>query len=305
MKVLDLILLVFLLALLAVGLYILYQNVGFGNNPPQYANYTSSQTQENYSNGGQFYPNMRYPDKEISYLVEDSCSKAKKADVEEAFNIISQNTILTFHQVSSNPEIDVLCSNIAPTASEEGHFVAGEGGPSQIINTSLFSVILTGKIALYRDETCSTPHIAIHEIFHALGFDHSQDPHSIMYPVTSCDQTISSYLIEDIQSLYSVPSYPDLAIEDVSAVKSGSYLDFNITVKNIGLKDIANSTLLVIADGNEVKRFEIDNMSIGIRQKINVQNLKIPRNTGKVDFVISAEELELTKANNQVEILLA
>ena len=38
---------------------------------------------------------------------------------------------------------------------EEGFFVAGEGGPSEVINTSLYGVIFKGKVSFFR-ETADT-----------------------------------------------------------------------------------------------------------------------------------------------------
>lgn len=305
MRVLDFILVAILLALLGVGLYILYQNLPISAGPPQSASYTFSSADGNYSKGGQFYSNMRYPDKRVSYKIESSCGPKKQQSVEQAFQIISNKTVLTFYSVENNPEIDILCSNLAPSANEKGHFVAGEGGPSEIVNNSIFSVILFGKIALYRAETCSTPHIAIHEIFHALGFDHNNNPKSIMYPVTACDQEIDDYLVEDIASLYSLPSLPDLAIESVKATKNDRYLDFNITIINAGLKDSQSSELLVIADGSQVKSFEVNSTGIGIRQRMEVQNLRVSKSTKKIDFSASTNEQELSKTNNNAEILLS
>src|SRR3989344_6683226 len=127
------------------------------------------------SNSSQFYSNMRYKDSNISYFIEDDCSDEKRSEVLSAFAEISAKTILTFYQSSEKHEIKIYCSEISPTPQEEGHFVAGEGGPSEILNTTLYAVILSGKISLYRDDECKQPKIAPHEILHALGFDHNSN----------------------------------------------------------------------------------------------------------------------------------
>ena len=70
-------------------------------------------------------------------------------------------------------------------------FIAGEGGPTSITNTSLYNVILKGKILLYKKSECEEPIVELHELLHVFGFDHSQDPNNIMFNLSSCNQEIS------------------------------------------------------------------------------------------------------------------
>ena len=46
----------------------------------------------------QFYRNMRYPSKEISYRIDD-CPLKKKDDIERAFDILENETFLSFSPV--------------------------------------------------------------------------------------------------------------------------------------------------------------------------------------------------------------
>ena len=48
----------------------------------------------------QFYQNMRYPNKEISYRI-DNCPLQKKDDMERAFDILENETILSFSPVQT------------------------------------------------------------------------------------------------------------------------------------------------------------------------------------------------------------
>ena len=97
--------------------------------------------------GIQFFPNMRYKKDIISFYVEPACSAKKDAEIRSALGTIAENTVLTFYERADDPELRYLCSEVAPKPEERGHFIAGEGGPSKIINTSVYAVILSGKVS--------------------------------------------------------------------------------------------------------------------------------------------------------------
>lgn len=256
-------------------------------------------------NRSQFYPNMRYKSSRISYWIEPRCDSEKEKNMIEAFAILSDKTILNFYAASKeDAEISVLCSKIAPEPEEEGHFIAGEGGPSRIINTSVYSVILTGRIALYRGDKCDKPQVALHELLHALGFDHRSDKTSIMYPITSCDLKLDDSIVNEINSLYSVPAEPDLAIGRVTANKTGRYLNFGITLVNYGLADMDKVVLKVIFDGKEIKEVNMGNMTIGIIKTLNVENLKLPSGGDGLTFEVRGDKNELSTTNNHVHLVL-
>ncbi len=302
MKILDLLILIVLFVLLGIGIYFLWTNLPLPAEPVSFEEYKVNLKEIRNFSKFQFYPNMRYRNEIISYSISESCDEAKKKDVERAFNFIAEKTVLKFYN-KARGEIDVLCSNITPKPEERGHFVAGEGGPSEIINTTNYAVILSGKVSLYRRfRECVKPIIAIHEILHALGFDHNSNSNSIMYPVAECGQEFDNYIIDEINRLYSVDSAQDLVIEKISAKKSGSYLNFEITVGNFGLKDSDSSSLLVSTNGEEIREFELNKTEIGTRKILQVENLKIPRNTNILNFEVLSNERELNLTNNKVEI---
>ena len=58
----------------------------------------------------QFFPNMRFPDSQISYQIYD-CPLQKRDDMNRAFEIISNKTVLEFYPASYNPEISVTCDS--------------------------------------------------------------------------------------------------------------------------------------------------------------------------------------------------
>lgn len=311
MRVFYTIIMVLLLGMLGASSYILWQQYkDFGGIPfitqgkPDFGSFSTNLSFPE-GNNSQFYPNMRYKDKRISYWIEPMCDYEKEQEMIGAFSILSEEAVLSFYPaVKDDAEISVFCSELAPEPEEEGHFIAGEGGPSRIINTSVYSVILTGKISLYREDKCDMPQIALHELLHALGFDHRHDKNSIMYPITSCDLQLDRSIIDEINALYSVPSKPDMIIERVSANRTGRYLNFEISVVNYGLEDASDVMLKVYSGGQEVKSFELKNMSIGLSKVLSVQNLKLSGDSDELLFSVSAKEDELSTGNNRAYLVL-
>jgi len=244
----------------------------------------------------QFYPNMRFPEPRISYRIGD-CTLQKKEDMENAFDIVEDLTILDFYPVSSDEEISITCSS--NNKIEEGMFIAGEGGPTNITRGGEFNVIFEGSILLIKDSACSTPNIALHELFHVLGFNHSENSNNLMYYVSKCRQEISDDMIELIDELYSVPSYADLSFEDISAKMNGRYLNTNFT--NYGLKDSTSGKIKIYADDKEIKSMDVDPMDIGYGRSISLSNLFVTQlNVDKLEFLIETSFPELDKENNKV-----
>lgn len=298
--------LLLLFIILGISLYFLYLN--FPREPVVLKEIVNPGNEEiiEYSSSEQFYKSMRYKDKSISYFISPSCDEEKRQDMVDAFLILEEKTILDFVLDSENAEINVLCSDVAPEVGQEDYFVAGEGGPSEIINSTLYSVILKGKISLFRNDRCDKSKVAVHELLHALGFNHNQNPKSILYPTLNCEQEIDEETLRDIDKLYSVEPKPDFEIFKVEASKGGRYLNFDIEVINQGLVDADNVKLTVYSRDRKVEDFELNEIKIGARKILNVNNLKLPFSDKKVKFVIDDENdiPELFENNNVVELVL-
>ncbi|MFH1801859.1 MAG: matrixin family metalloprotease [archaeon] len=299
MKFLDFVVLVMLFALLVAGMYLLWLN--FPAEPTAFEDYVANLSLNLPSQSSQFHPNMRYPEREITYFISQNCSRKKSNDFLDAVDFLERETILSFKQ-SETPEILVTCSNVVAEPDEQGHFVAGEGGPSVIINATKYAVIMLGRIGLYRAETCDTPQVATHELLHALGFDHNNNESSIMYPITSCDQVLDKDIVEEIRRLYSVPSAGDLVIESVVANRAGRYLDFKAVISNYGLKEIQNSTLKVIIKNSVIREFDTGGLDIGTKKSWTITDLRIPGDTPEISLVIETNEEEISESNNVAEI---
>lgn len=302
MKISEVVLIFLLLLVFGIGAFILLSN--YPMQTISFESYSANISADFPLESVQFYPNMRFKDRRISYSVETLCSDKKREDIASALEILSEKTILTFYEDEDNRGITFLCSEIAPEPEQKGHFIAGEGGPTEIINNSVYSVILAAKVSLYRDEVCDEPKIALHEILHAFGFDHNSNKKSIMYPITDCNQELDDYLINDINLIYSVESKPDLAIEGVNAAKNGRYINFNLNITNIGLQDVLDAVLAVSINNEHAKDYDLGVIEIGTKKSLNVENLRGPADSKILGFYIMSKTAdgEISLLNNRVDL---
>jgi hypothetical protein len=289
--------------ILIINFLIIYWFIPSGKVEFEYESYNFSLNNfnESYTNM-QFYQNMRYKSPQISYRIYD-CPLNKKYEMQRAFNILSNKSNLSFYPILGNEEISVTCDSKNYAASEKGLFVAGEGGPVNITKTKKFSVILEGKVLLIKESGCPRPNVALHELLHALGFNHSTNPKNIMFPISDCDQIIGDDLFNLINYIYSSPSYPDLSFENVSAVMHGKYLDINISLRNNGLQASEKAKLIITSGNSIVKEFYIDPLDIGYGSIIALSNVWIPKlNVKKLDLFIESDFKEISQENNQISL---
>lgn len=277
--------------------FIPLEEINFEFSQPKNTNFTLNAS---LSENTQFYENMRYPSSDISYRIQD-CPLKKSDDMKTAFNIIENKTLLNFYPVIANEEISVTCENKARV--EGGLFIAGEGGPVNITRSENFNVIRKGGILLIRESKCENPNIGIHELFHALGFDHSTNPNNIMYEVSKCRQEIGQDTINLLNWLYSFPSQPDLSFENASASMKGRYLDVSVTIKNNGLKESKNTKIIIYADSKPLKEIELDPLEIGHGRIITLTNIFVlQRDIDELEFFINSDFEELNKDNNRITL---
>ncbi|MEK6840940.1 MAG: matrixin family metalloprotease [Nanoarchaeota archaeon] len=271
------------------------ETIDFGTTKSRNSNFSLG----NYGNASmQFYENMRYPEKDISYRIQ-GCPISKSDEMKNSFEIIENLTILNFYSVADNEEISVTCDS---KAKFEGNlFIAGEGGPINITNAGDFNVIRRGAISLIRESKCENPNVGIHELLHALGFDHSENPNNIMYNISKCSQTIGQDIPDTINQLYSFPSLPDLAFENVSATMEGRYLNVNFTIRNQGLKDSSGAAIKIYADGEIIKEIKTEPLDIGSGRRIWITNLFVfQKSINELEFFINTNFEELDRENNRV-----
>jgi len=248
----------------------------------------------------QFYPNMRFPSSTISYKISN-CPLQKQDDMKYAFKLVEEMTPLTFYSVDSGEEIFVTCEDV--DIIQGGFFTAGEGGPTNVTVAGEFNVISHGYILLIKESNCQKPNIAMHELFHVLGFGHSTNPENIMYNISSCDQTVGQDMLQTINILYSVPSLPDLIFTDVSATMSGRFLNLNMTVMNAGLNYASNSTVIIYADGKVLKEIDLRGLEIGQGLITSVYNIFVPQlKVQELELIINNDFAEISKDNNRITL---
>ncbi len=271
--------------------------IEFNVSGPGHANFTLNASLDQ---SMQFYENMRYQSPDISYRI-DSCPLAREDEMKRAFDFLETNTILNFYKVDGREEISVTCED--SFRGEAGLFIAGEGGVTNVTVTENFNVIFNGKVLLLRESQCPDPIVGTHELLHALGFDHSDNPNNIMYPTVKCKQTIGDDIINHINQLYSSPTLSDLSFENTSASMKGGYISFVMTIRNHGLKNSENFTVIVYADNKSIKELDIQSIPIGSGRIITLLNVFImQRNIKELDFFIEYNFEELNKDNNRITL---
>lgn len=304
-----------LLMLVAIGLLMIYwffpysnfedakiQNTINTNNFTDNSNFTMNESNSLL----QFYPNLRYRDKEISYIIDSSCSLEKKDEMLRAMKIIENRSVIDFYSLSENQkgqeEIHIACED--KNVEKGGLFVAGEGGPVKIAKSGKYNVINKGSILLIRESSCAEPLIALHELLHALGFDHSENQKNIMYRVSKCYQEMGDEIPDEINELYATPSRPDLTFESVSAKTHNRYLDFNISVRNRGLASSdSESKINVLINNKSIKEIELDSLEPGEGTKYMSKNTLIKQlNINELKFSIESPVEELNTTNNEITI---
>lgn len=248
-----------------------------------------------------FAEKLRFNHKNISYSISQDCNEKRKNSMIEAFEIFeTEMEIIKFSEDSISPDIIVKCSD-ENTQTGESLFIAGEGGPSRIINTSNFKTIIEGTIFLYRDEVCNYPIVELHELLHVFGFDHVENPMSIMYNISNCNQRITSDMVETIKNLYEIKALPDARIKELDVIKKGKYLDFNITIINEGMKNLPDLNLTILNEDKIIQIMNIGEIQIGYGRTLSATNVKIPIiKNGEIIFVIDYENSieELIETNN-------
>jgi len=254
----------------------------------------------------QFSPNMRFNHNDISYFINSDCSSGKRTKMLRAFDILSSETdgLITFYE-DFEEEADILvgCSQDS-YEKEENVFVAGEGGPTKYINTTVYPVILKGKVLLFNESraSCDRPVLELHELIHVFGFDHINDSSDIMYPYLDCDQQLNPELVSNLKQIYETKPFAELYFENVSAITHRSaglwYLDFNVTIFNNGILDAKNVILEVYADNKLTDSPAVGDLDIGVKNKFYIKNLKLGSKKQEIRFEVKTSTIEYNQNNN-------
>jgi hypothetical protein len=311
------VLLIFILIILLIFLsYFLYLNLPRNPKTLDITLKDISKTTKtpSLSEVNQFYPNMKFNHNQITFKINNDCDEENKESMVKAFKELSNKVNkLKFLSTNSNPDITISCSQNSNDDIGEKHFIAGEGGAKEIIQTGRYNIVTEGVIFLYENLgintiNCDYPNVALHELMHVFGFDHSDDKNSLMNPLLeSCDQILDQSIINQLNLIYSEENLPDLYFETMDATKRGRYLDFDLIVKNSGSIESDNATLIILEDGKQIEKRNLGKLSFGAGISLATTNLKLRKlNPDKIQFVIDKNDQikEIDEENNLAEVNL-
>ncbi|MFW5847025.1 MAG: matrixin family metalloprotease [Nanoarchaeota archaeon] len=292
----------FIIVVLLLGVYWFYpfSDVEF-NSSTKEGNFSVNSSEENYSDM-QFYSNMRYPSRVIKYRISD-CPLQKENAMQEALRIVENLTVLNYIEVDENEELYVTCDS--QNVVKENLFVAGEGGPTKIVESGKYNVILFGEILIREHSDCHLPAVELHELFHTLGFGHSDNENNIMYSIYKCGQDIGDDMIQTINELYSEETLPDLILNNVSAVLNGRELDVEFNIFNAGLKEAFSGEVQILINEEVKSTYDFSKIDIGQGYLVKQGNILIKEfNVDEIVLKINYDSQELSKENNRVVLKL-
>ncbi|MEI6849863.1 MAG: matrixin family metalloprotease, partial [archaeon] len=269
----------------------------------------------------QLAKNMRYLSNTIKYSIQSNCPDYKKEAVITSLNNIAKNTILKFVNVNDNSaNLKISCQDQIEKDTD-GTTILGMGKAGEYYTFDDFSVIMTpGTLIIYNvpsdtsgQPVCVLSNTVVHEILHTLGFGHNSDPNSIMYFAASKNSdfcrsgNIDQYIIDILNTAYSIPSLPDIVISQPTITKSDNNLYVGFVLYNNGLVDFNGDIKVMVSIGSKtIETFDLGSrtdfkVGHGFKQGSYVASSKIPSGSEvKLSVITSVKEISLN--NNQVSI---
>ena len=169
------------------------------------------------------FADFTYPVDQASFSFSDplSLTPSAQAEVAQAIQEWARVSGLTFQQVADTPDPNAAADirigfgkfDIATTGEigETKVYLGQYSRPDTIVRmedpTEIPLVPVNGQLVYTTAGGTPFFQVALHEIGHALGLDHSSSPTDVMYPVaTAQNRTLSASDIAGIRALYPPPS---------------------------------------------------------------------------------------------------
>lgn len=266
--------------------------------------------------------NLRWNHFPLTVYIDDSFIGQKNSeyvtDVIRALDMWEKTGIVSFSVIYS-PDADISIGWV-PSLKEKATDTLGNTD-IKFINVSQFGIIQSAIIELLTKSESrqlnsnDMVNLALHEIGHAIGLQHTNED-DIMNPVLTIPsksiKKISTSDINNLNKLYELPAKPDLKISEINATKFSFtrfgrdyfYLNISISLQNVGLADAENFNVRLHTDNIFVDEEAIPKLELGNTLNIFQGNLKIDRNFTSVQVNIDADNSidELNETNNFINI---
>ncbi|MBI2084300.1 MAG: matrixin family metalloprotease [Candidatus Aenigmarchaeota archaeon] len=155
--------------------------------------------------------------------------------------------------------------------------------------------------------------LALHELGHAIGLQHTDDKTNIMYPVLVVPSDgiirISDGERRLLEEVYSIEPKPDLKIVEVNVTKAVMkrfvytyyLLNVSMIIGNDGLLESPALLLHINANNMTVKNDTMPDVGIGTKLSIVYGNLQVDGDFEQVDIVVDPYNAidEMNEANNK------